>query len=212
MKNRSIDKTNGTEKTMEHIFLKGSSKITLLLLHGSGGNERELLALAKEIDPNANILGLRGSIMEYGLPRFYKRISMGVFDTVSLVDETHNLVEYIRKAAGVYNFDPKKLVAIGYSSGATIAVSILFHYEKAFYKAILFHPMVASRNIDLVDLQGTEVFIGAGRLDQMMPQHEVEELTQMLQSANAVVEVFWTDYGHLLSRQEIEAARLWYHK
>lgn len=195
---------------MKHIYIKGESNITLVLMHGSGGDEKNLLNLGKQIDPLANILSLRGSIIEYGLPRFYKRIALGVFDEKNLVAETHNLVDYIRKAAGLYSFDPKKIVAIGYSNGANIAVSILFHYEKAFHKAILFHPMVPIRNIKLPNLDGTRVFIGAGKLDQMMPKHEVEELTQRLQSSNANVEVFWTQYGHQLSREEILAAKAWY--
>lgn len=195
---------------MEHIFIKGTSEITLLMLHGTGGNENDLIPVAKQIDPKANILSVRGHILEYGLPRFYKRKAIDVFDMDSLVDETHHLCDFVRKISFNYKFDCKKVVAIGYANGANIATSVLFHYDSAFLKAILFHPMVPIRDIDLPNLKGTKVFIGAGRNDKMMPNHEVEELTQMLQSANASVEVFWTDYGHQLSREEIVAAKSWY--
>lgn len=195
---------------MEHIFIKGTKDITLLMLHGTGGNEKDLLNVAKKIDSQANVLSVRGNILEYGMPRFFKRKAMNVFDTESLVEETHRLCDFVRSSAHLYKFDCKKVVAIGYSNGANIAISVLFHYEKAFYKAILFHPMVPIRDIDLPNLMGTKVFIGAGHNDRMMPEYEVEELTQMLQSANADVEVFWTDYGHQLSLEEIDAAKDWY--
>ncbi len=195
---------------MEHIFIQGNKDVTLLMLHGTGGNENDLISMAKKIDAEANILSVRGNVLEYGMPRFFKRITMGVFDKESLIEETHNLCDFVRSCGKKYKFDCKKVVAIGYSNGANIAVSVLFHYEQAFLKAILFHPMVPLREVDLPDLRGTKVFIGAGRYDKMMPDHEVEELTQMLQSANANVEVFWTEYGHQLSREEIEAAKEWY--
>ncbi|MFH1693215.1 MAG: alpha/beta hydrolase [Bacillota bacterium] len=195
---------------MKHIFIKGTKDITLLMLHGTGGNENDLLSLANHIDPEANVLSVRGNILEYGMPRFFKRLTMGVFDTESIIDETHNLYDFVRSSSKTYKFDCQKVVAIGYSNGANMAISVLFHFEKAFHKAILFHPMVPLRGIDLPNLKGTKVFIGAGRNDKMMPDHEVEELTQMLQSANANVEVFWTDYGHQLSREEIDVAKSWY--
>jgi phospholipase/carboxylesterase len=195
---------------MIHIFEKGKKDNTLLLLHGTGGNEHDLLSIGKLIDPQANILSIRGSILEYGTPRFYKRKSMTTFDYESLVEETHNLRDFIDDCSRKYKFDRSKVVVIGYSNGANIAASILFHYEKAFQKAILFHPMVPIRNLELANLNQTKIFIGSGHYDQMMPQHEVQELTQMFQSANAIVEVFWTDYGHQLSKEEVLAAKSWY--
>lgn len=195
---------------MVHIFEKGINDKTLVLFHGTGGNEEDLLLVAKAIDPEANVLSLRGDVLEYGLPRFYKRKSMDAFDFESLVEETHNIREFIDECSIKYKFDRYQTVAIGYSNGANIATSILFHYEKAFEKAILFHPMVPIRGVDLADLNLTKIFIGAGRSDQMMPAHEVAELTQILESANAEVEVFWTDYGHQLSKEEVAAAKVWY--
>ncbi|BCR35853.1 alpha/beta hydrolase [Mariniplasma anaerobium] len=195
---------------MVHIFKKGQNDHTLLLLHGTGGNEHDLLSIGNLIDPQANILSIRGAVLEYGMPRFYKRKSMTVFDYESLVEETHNLRDFIDDCSRKYKFNRSKVVVVGYSNGANIAASILFHYEKAFKKAILFHPMVPIRDLELADLHQTEIFIGAGHYDQMMPQHEVQELTQMFQSANAIVEVFWTDYGHQLSKEEVLAAKSWY--
>lgn len=195
---------------MIHLFEKGSNGKTLVLLHGTGGNEYDLLSVGRMIDNQANILSIRGAVLEYGLPRFYKRKSMMAFDSESLIEQTHELREFIDDSARIYHFDRKKVTVIGYSNGANIAASILFHYEQAFSKAILFHPMVPIRGIELAKQYQTRIFIGAGRFDQMMPEHEVEELTQLFESTNADVEVFWTDYGHQLSKEEVLAAKAWY--
>ena len=195
---------------MIHLFKKGTNQRTLILFHGSGGNEHDLLSIASIIDKDANILSLRGPISEYGVYRFYKRKSLHEIDYDSLVDETHNLRDEIDSLVKQYRLDRNKVVAIGYSIGANMIASLLFHYEKTFEKAILFHPMVPIRNIDLANLAQTKVFITAGHFDQMMPEHEVFELTQMFESANADVEVFWSDYGHQLSKEETLAANRWY--
>ena len=134
------------------------------------------------------------------------------FDYDNLIEKTHELREFIDDSSKIYKFDRNKVTVIGYSNGANIASCILFHYEKAFSQAILFHPMVPIRAIELAKQNQTRVFIGAGRFDQMMPDHEVEELTQIFQSVNADVEVFWTDYGHQLSKEEILAAKIWYER
>jgi|SRR5690554_1178641 len=195
---------------MIHLFEKGSNGNTIVLLHGTGGNEYDLLSVGRIIDQQANILSIRGSILEYGMPRFYKRKSMVEFDYEDLIDKTHELREFIDDCARIYRFDRKRVSVVAYSNGANIAASIIFHYEQAFSKAILFHPMVPIRNIELAKQSQTRIFIGAGRFDQMMPEHEVEELTQLFESTNADVEVFWTDYGHQLSKEEVLAAKAWY--
>ena len=195
---------------MIHLFEKGANQNTLVLLHGDGGNEHDLISVAHMIDPHANILSLRGNIMEYGMPRFYKRKSIGDFDHESMIEETHNIRDFIDDCSKLYRFDRDLVTVVGYSHGANIATCILFHFEKAFHKAILFHPMVPIRHISLPNLDHTKVFIGAGKFDYLMPEHEVEELTQMFESANAEVDVFWTDYGHQLSKEEINAAKQWY--
>lgn len=195
---------------MIHIYIKGTNDKTIVLFHGTGGNENDLLSIGKIIDPQANVLSLRGDVLEYGMPRFYKRKSMVAFDYESLIKETHHIRDFIDECSKTYKFHRDQVTAVGYSNGANMIVSILFHYEKAFEKAILFHPMVPIRDVELANLKDAKIFIGAGQADQMMPAHEVEELTQIFESANAEVDVFWTDYGHQLSKEEIMAAKLWY--
>lgn len=195
---------------MIHIFKKGTNGQTLVLLHGTGGNEKDLLSIGQLIDPNANLLGIRGNISEYGMSRFFKRISMGVFDEDSLREESENLKDFLIENAKMYRFDYKKMIVIGYSNGANIASAMIFLYGNIFQKAILLHPMVPLRHVKIPDLSRMKIFIGAGHNDQMMPEHEVHELTQIYQSANAEVDVFWTDYGHQLSKEELDAAKKWY--
>ncbi|MBU1142666.1 MAG: alpha/beta hydrolase [Firmicutes bacterium] len=195
---------------MKHIYQSGASDITLLLLHGTGGNEFDLLPLAKHIDPSANVLSVRGNVLEYGMPRFFKRLAMGVFDMDSLKEETENLYQFIDESAKKYSFDRYKVIAVGYSNGANIAASILLHYNQPFYAAILFHPMVPIRNLEKTDLEKVSIFIGAGTNDQMTPDGEIDELNAMFDRSLAKTTLFWTSHGHQLNKEEIDQAKLWY--
>ena len=136
---------------MKHVFQKGkdASKPTLLLLHGTGGNELDLLPLAERIDREASVLSVRGNVLENGMPRFFRRLAEGIFDEEDLVFRTKELNEFLNEAAKTYEFDRDNIVAIGYSNGANIAASLLFHYENALKGAILHHPMVPRRGIEL---------------------------------------------------------------
>src|SRR5699024_4622962 len=128
--------------TMKHIFKKGndSSKPTLLLLHGTGGTEKDLLPLAEKIDQEAHVLSVRGNVLENGVPRFFRRLAEGVFDEEDLIFQTKELNGFLDKAAKENNFDRHNIIAIGYSNGANMAASLLFHYQNALRGAILHHP------------------------------------------------------------------------
>jgi phospholipase/carboxylesterase len=197
---------------MKHIFNKGkdSTKSTLLMLHGTGGNELDLLPLAGRIDGDASVLSVRGNISENGMPRFFKRLAEGVFDVEDLVYRTKELNQFLDDAAGEYNFDRDNIIAIGYSNGANIAASLLFHYRNALRGAILHHPMVPIRGIELPDLSGKPVFIAAGTNDPICSPEESSELKSLLESANAKVQLHWENRGHQLTIEEVEAAGKWY--
>jgi len=196
---------------MKHIFQKGKNpaKPTLLLLHGTGGNELDLLPLAGMIDDEASVLSVRGNVLENGMPRFFRRLAEGVFDEEDLVFRTQELNEFLDGAALKYEFDRNNIIAIGYSNGANIAASLLFHYQHALKAAILHHPMVP-RRIELPDLTGTKVFIAAGTNDPICSPLESNELQALLQDANASVELHWENRGHQLTREEVEEAAKWY--
>ncbi|WP_067839962.1 alpha/beta hydrolase [Amphibacillus sediminis] len=196
---------------MKHIFIEGKdSQNTLLLLHGTGGTERDLLPIAEMIDPEANILAVRGNILENGMPRFFKRLSEGVFDQADLIKQTKTLNTFLNEASVQYQFDRQNIVAVGYSNGANIAASLLFHYSKPLRAAILHHPMVPRRDIKLPDQTGLPVFIGAGKNDPLCPQRESVELAHLLLGSGAKVSLHWEMNGHQLSRTEIMAAHEWY--
>ncbi|REJ22177.1 alpha/beta hydrolase [Aeribacillus composti] len=197
---------------MKHIFQKGSNpaKPTLLLLHGTGGNEFDLLPIAEIIDPEASILAVRGNVIENGMPRFFKRLAEGVFDEEDLVFRTKELNSFLDEAAQTYRFDRNSVIAIGYSNGANIAASLLFHFRDALNGAILHHPMVPRRGMDLPDLSGKNVFIAAGKRDQICFPEESIELKTFLENNNANVHLHWENGGHELTLSEVQAASNWY--
>jgi phospholipase/carboxylesterase len=199
---------------MIHLFKKGKdvNKPVLLLLHGTGGNEKDLLSLAEMISPESSVLSVRGNVSENGMPRFFRRLSEGVFDEEDLIFRTKELYEFIEEAANKYDFNRDQVVAVGYSNGANIAGSLIFHYENSLKGAILHHPMVPRRGIELPKLDGLPVFIGAGKNDPICPPQETEELQQLLNNAGAKVHLKWDDMGHQLSRAEVEEAAEWFSK
>ncbi|WP_078427744.1 alpha/beta hydrolase [Alkalihalobacterium alkalinitrilicum] len=199
---------------MKHIFNQGkdSSKPTLLLLHGTGGNEHDLVPLAGMVDDEASVLSVRGNVSENGMPRFFRRLAEGVFDEEDLIFRTKELNQFLNESAEKYQFDREHIIAIGYSNGANIAASLLFHYENTLKGAILHHPMVPRRGIELPDLTGKSVFIAAGTNDPICSASESSELQSLLEKANAKVEIHWEDRGHQLTQEEVEAAAQWYRK
>lgn len=197
---------------MKHIFQQGTdaTKPTLLLLHGTGGTEQDLVPLGKEIDRETNILSVRGNVLENGMPRFFKRHAEGVFDEEDLIFRTKELYDFLDEAAEKYAFDRDNVFAIGYSNGANIAGSLLFHYENALKGAMLHHPMVPRRGITLPNLSGVSVFIAAGMNDPICPPEESEELKRLLEEAGADVTLFWENKGHQLTMNEVAKAKEWY--
>jgi len=197
---------------MKHLFIKGTdhSRPTLLLLHGTGGTERDLLPLAAEIDSDANVLSVRGNVLENGMSRFFRRLDEGVFDEEDLIFRTKELNAFLDEAAAKYDFDRTNILALGYSNGANIAVSLLFHYADTLSGAILHHPMVPIRGLSLPDLTNTPIFISAGTNDPICPAKESEELYALLEKAHAKVGIHWDSHQHQLTFSEVAAAAKWY--
>lgn len=196
---------------MIHMFKPGTEpdKPTLVLFHGTGGNEHDLIPLGEMLSPGSALLGVRGGVLENGMPRFFRRLAEGVFDEEDLVFRTHEMKAFLDEAASRYGFDPSRMTAVGYSNGANIAGSLLLHYGSVFSSAVLLHPMVPLRGLTPPSLQGVPVFIGAGTNDPMSPQAETRELEEILTGAGAEVSVHWSSQGHRLTAAEAEAARAW---
>ncbi|QQK79132.1 alpha/beta hydrolase [Salicibibacter cibi] len=197
---------------MKHIFKEGTNKQApvLLLLHGTGGDENDLLPLAEMIAPESSVLSVRGNVSEGGMPRFFRRLAEGVFDEEDLVKRTEELAGFLDKSAEDYGFDRSQIVAVGYSNGANIAASLLYHYEDVLKGAILHHPMVPLRNVTLPPLKELPIFIGAGKQDPICRPEETNELASTLEAGGSNVELFWENAGHQLTKNEIEAASEWF--
>jgi phospholipase/carboxylesterase len=192
-----------------HEFVPGSSKRTLLLLHGTGGNEHDLIPLGREIDPAAAILSPRGKVLENGMPRFFRRLAEGIFDEEDLKRRTHELADFVGAAAQHYKLAADKIVAVGYSNGANIAASLLLLRPETLRAAILFRAMVPLVPEKLPDLSSARVWIGAGNQDPIIPTSETQRLVDLLRSARADVTIRFVNAGHGLTNNEIEIARDW---
>src|SRR6266704_4820336 len=159
-----------------HEFVPGTSNRTLLLLHGTGGNERDLIALGRELDPNAALLSPRGKVLENGMPRFFRRLAEGVFDLEDLKHRTNELADFVAAAAQHYGFATDQLVAVRYSNGANIAASMLLLRPEVLSTAILFRAMVPLYPETPADLGSVRVWIGAGSNDPIVPASGTKEL------------------------------------
>ena len=193
-----------------HRFFPGESGATLLVLHGTGGSEDDLVPLGRELAPGAAILSPRGKVSEYGAARFFRRLAEGVFDHEDLVFRTHELVEFVEAASREYEFDPSKLVAVGYSNGANIAASLMLLHPRLLRAAVLFRAMVPFEPEEPVDLTGMPVFLAAGQMDRMIPPQNTQRLAQILTEAGADLELRWRDTGHALTYEEVAEAKEWF--
>lgn len=185
-----------------HEILPGRDQrqpLTLLLLHGTGGNERDLLPLGQRLAPDATLLSPRGKVLERGMPRFFRRLSEGVFDIPDLKARTEELAHFVGRAADVYSLDRGRIFAVGYSNGANIAACMLLLRPEVLAGAILLHAMVPLMPETAPDLSGTPVFLTAGRMDPLVPAEETEQLAAMLREYGAEVELHWEAWSDPIS-------------
>jgi len=195
-----------------HRFVPASDpncKVTVLALHGTGGDESDLIPMDHTLVPGAAILSPRGKVLEKGMPRFFRRLREGVFDFEDVKLRARELVEFIASAAAGYQFDAANLMALGYSNGANIAAAILLLHPGAISRAVLLRSMVPIEPERAPNLAGTEVFMAAGRRDPIIPPAETERLAAMLREYGAQTSLEWIDAGHGLVTTDIEAARTW---
>jgi predicted esterase len=154
-------------------------------------------------------LSPRGRVLERGAPRFFRRLAEGVFDQEDLARRTDELAEFVEAATRTYNLERDGVVAVGFSNGANIAASVLLRRPGLLRGAVLFSPMVPFEPETLPRLDGTSVFIGAGRSDPIAPPIQAERLAALFREAGAEVTLHWDAGGHTLTRSELAAAREW---
>ena len=185
------------------------SQPTVLVLHGTGGNEHDLVPLGHALWPGAGILSPRGKVLERGMPRFFRRLAEGVFDLDDLKQRTNELADFVTSAAAHYGFDRSHVIAAGFSNGANIAASVLLLRPGVLRAAALFSPMVPLVPDEPPSLQGIDVFISAGRRDPLVPAENTQRLADLLEQYGAGVSLRWTNGGHTLTPEDAEAAAHW---
>jgi phospholipase/carboxylesterase len=187
-----------------------SKKLTLVLLHGTGGNEEDLIFLGKEIEPNASILSPRGKVLENGMPRFFRRLSEGIFDIEDLKFRTHELADFIQKCSLHYKFDLNQTIAVGFSNGANIAASMLFLRPALLQGAILFRAMVPFLPDDpFPNLSSKKILLSAGLNDPIATRTEIENLYNLFQKTNANIILKWQHSSHNLIQDDLVIAQKW---
>lgn len=194
---------------MNHIYQPGKSDRTLLLLHGTGGTENDLIPLGRTLDPDAALLSPRGKVLENGMPRFFRRLAEGVFDEEDLINRTLELADFIEEMTAKHGIVPEKLIAVGYSNGANIASSILLLRPGTLGGAALLRGMVPLVPEVLPDLKSAPVLISAGHQDPIVPSDNVRSLATLLKNAGAEVTLRFENAGHGLTALTVETTKNW---
>src|SRR4029078_8964428 len=186
-----------------------SKTLTLLLLHGTGGNEDDLIQVGQMISPSASLLSPRGKVLENGMPRFFKRLAEGVFDLEDLKLRTSELADFVKDASSIYGFDLNKTIAVGFSNGANIAASLLLSYPETLMGAILFRAMVPFMPDSLPNLSDKKVLLSAGVFDPIVSESQTQSLFDILKKSRANVTLKWQQSGHNLTQSDISDAKGW---
>ena len=197
--------------SFHHVYRpgRGGGPYTLLLLHGTGGNEQDMLPLAEEIAPAAAVLSPRGQVTEQGAPRFFRRFAEGVLDIEDWRKRSHELADFVEAARVEHGISPETLVAVGYSNGANIAQGLLLLRPKALGAAILFRPMFVTDDVPAADLNSHRVLLLAGDHDPLMSPGDPERIAQQLRGRGANVTVKMLHASHGLVQDDFIEARAW---
>jgi predicted esterase len=190
-------------------FIPGTTSDTLLLLHGTGGDETDLISIGHAVMPGAALLSPRGPVLENGMPRFFRRLSEGVFDLEDVKRRATKLAEFIREKAKEYDFDPERVSVLGYSNGANIAAAMLLTGSFVFRRAVLIRAMVPLEPETIPKLAGVEVLIAAGRYDPIAAPAQARRLGELLEGSGATVSLHQESSGHQMARGDLEAAQKW---
>ena len=203
-----------TELGFVHRFVPAHSNdpVTFLVLHGTGGDENDLVPLAQSIRPSAGILSPRGKISENGLNRFFRRISPGEFDLKDLHNRTKELAGFVKNACAQYKMDSRQVVALGYSNGANTAANLLLNYPDTLCAAVLFRALLPDTPRQTPNLNGKKILVLSGKKDSLILPSQTKELMDYLKKTGARVTEHALETGHQLANQDIQIAREWMEK
>jgi phospholipase/carboxylesterase len=195
--------------TFVHRFVPGNRHEAppLLLLHGTGGDENDLLPLGQAIAPGSALLSVRGKVLEHGMPRFFRRLVEGVFDEDDVRRRATELADFVTEARKRY--DLAAPIALGYSNGANIAAAMLLLRPEELDGALLLRAMVPLREAPKADLAGKPVLIVSGKSDPIIPPSNSAQLAAMLSEAGAEVQHRTLPVGHQLSQADLTLAKAW---
>ncbi len=182
---------------------------TTVALHGTGGDEHDLLELAGQVNPAAAVIGVRGRVLENGMARFFKRLAENVLDERDVIERAHELAEFLGDAASRYGRRGDRLAALGYSNGANMAAAMHLLRPEVFARAILLRPMLPLQSPDLPDLQGKEILVLRGDHDRVIPSESTDRLVERLQEAGARLTVRTIDAGHEITAEDVGEIRRW---
>jgi phospholipase/carboxylesterase len=189
------------------VAAKGEGAPPLLVLHGTGGDENDLLQLGTMVAPNSALVSPRGRVLENGMPRFFRRLAEGVFDEDDVrrrAIELADFVEEVRKRHGI-----ERPIALGYSNGANIAAALMLLRPGTLAGAALLRAMVPLSDPPRPDLSGVPVLIASGKVDPIVPAFNSAKLAAMLRDAGAAVSHQVLPVGHQLSRADLVLVRDW---
>lgn len=195
------------ELSFEHVFEPGDGDLAVLLLHGTGADQHDLVPLGRQVAPDKPLLSPLGKVREAGMPRWFRRLEEGVFDVDDVRRRAAELAGFLDEAADAY--DLERFVAVGFSNGANIAGSLLLLHPDALAGAALLRPMVPLEPDELPDLDGVPVLMASGEADRIVPRESAERMAELLEAAGAEVTHRWAKGGHGLDRSEVDEVRRW---
>lgn len=199
--------TENPSLTFTHRFIPGATAAPLLLLHGTGGDETDLLPLGQAIAPGRALLSPRGKVLENGMPRFFRRLAEGVFDEQDVIRRAHELADFVAEARKAY--DLAAPVALGFSNGANIAAAMLLLRPEALAGGVLLRAMVPLANPPTADLAGKSILIVSGAADPIVPAANAAVLAGEFRQAGAHVQHETLPTGHGLTQNDLAIATQW---
>lgn len=194
---------------MDYIYQKGSDDAPVfILLHGTGGDEEQMLSLGQYLNPQATLLSVRGTVTENGMNRFFKRKAEGVYDLEDLNQRGKGLHQWLLKFAEENMLDLSKAIYVGFSNGSNIAINMLLKENTAIRKGILFAPMYPLAVDEDIDLQGIQVYLSMGSNDPICPVSDSQNVINLFESRGGHVTSFWVN-GHEITGDALSAAKGW---
>jgi phospholipase/carboxylesterase len=192
-----------------HIVQTGSGSRVWVLFHGTGGTETDLIPIAKRVDPSGSVFGIRGNVLENGMPRFFRRLAEGVFDEADIRRQSADLAAFLKDAYAAHGFTASECVALGYSNGANMISAVNFLHPGLFGASILMRPMVPLAPVRNAGLEASRVLVLDGAADPLSPPGEPERLMSAYEAMGAKPDRVSIQAGHHLTAQDLEAITTW---